>query len=72
MYCEGGSSNGKDTGMGGTVKNGKISNMLSEYEKTRTFNKELLKNIGSPKGPIFARANGQLGNIGDNENLVNS
>jgi hypothetical protein len=55
--------------MGGTAKNGKISNMLSEYEKTRTFNKELLKNIGSPKGPIFARVNGQMG---DSDNMVNS
>jgi len=29
--------------------------MLSEYEKNRTLNKELMKNIGSPKGPMFAR-----------------
>ena len=29
--------------------------MLGEYDKTKSFNKVLMKNIGSPKGPIFAR-----------------
>jgi hypothetical protein len=40
-----------------SAKNAKINNILNDFEKTKNFNKELLKNIGSPKGPIFARAN---------------
>lgn len=37
----------------------KINDMgaiLDDYDKTKIFNKELIKNMGSPKGPIFARA----------------
>lgn len=40
-----------------TSKNGKITDILDDYEKTKTFNEGLLKNIGSPKGPVFARNN---------------
>ncbi len=43
-----------------SAKNGKISNILSDYERTKNFNQELMRNIGSPKGPIFARVNGQV------------
>lgn len=39
-------------------KNGKITNILHDYERTKSFNQELMRNIGSPKGPIFARAGG--------------
>jgi hypothetical protein len=45
-------------GTGSSTKNSKISNILNDFEKTKNFNNELLKNIGSPKGPIFARAGG--------------
>lgn len=34
---------------------GKISNILNEYERTKNLNDELMKNLGSPKGPFFAR-----------------
>ena len=40
-----------------SAKNSKINNILNDFEKTKNLNNELLKNIGSPKGPIFARAN---------------
>lgn len=36
-------------------KQSEMGNILNDYEKTNTFNKELIKNMGSPKGPIFAR-----------------
>ena len=42
-----------------SAKNSKINNILNDFEKTKNFNKELLKNIGSPKGPMYARTNGQ-------------
>jgi hypothetical protein len=45
-------------------KTGKISNMLSDYERTKNFNQELMKNIGSPKGPIFARTGGIINSGG--------
>jgi hypothetical protein len=44
-------------GTGSSTKNSKINNILNDFEKTKNFNKELLKNIGSPKGPMFARGN---------------
>ena len=54
-----------------STKNKKISHMLTDYERTKSFNQELLKNIGSPKGPIFARANGGgLIVTGGDNNLV--
>ena len=36
-------------------KSGKISTILNEFERTKNFNEEIMKNIGSPKGPFFAR-----------------
>ncbi len=36
----------------------KMSNLLlNDYEKTKLFNNQVMKNIGSPKGPLFARIN---------------
>lgn len=46
--------------MPGTAKNNRITSILSDYEKTKSFNQELMRNIGSPKGPIFARVGGNL------------
>ncbi len=40
-----------------SAKNQKINNMLNDFEKTKTFNQELMKNFGSPKGPIFNKTN---------------
>jgi hypothetical protein len=45
-------------------KTNEMGAILGDYDKTKTFNQELIKNIGSPKGPIFARTQpkGQLSN----------
>jgi hypothetical protein len=51
-------SNGPTGGQIQSVRNGRINNMLSEYERTKTINQELMRNIGSPKGPVFARVGG--------------
>ena len=50
-----------------STKNGKITNIMSDYEKTKTFNQELLRNIGSPKGPIFARVSNPYTSYNENE-----
>ncbi len=49
----------KSTDSNISSKNGSshISSMLTEYEKTKNFNNQLIRNIGSPKGPVFARIN---------------
>ena len=38
-----------------SVKNKRIANLMNDYELTQVFNKEVMKNIGSPKGPMFTR-----------------
>lgn len=38
-----------------SVKNKRIANLMNDYELTQVFNKEAMKNIGSPKGPMFTR-----------------
>lgn len=48
-----GAQNNHNSGNGGQ----KIGNILSDYEKNKIFNKEVMKNIGSPKGPLFTRIN---------------
>lgn len=45
-----------------SAKNGKITNILSDYEKTKNINQELLKNFGSPKAPIFSKINAATSN----------
>jgi hypothetical protein len=41
-------------------QNGEMGDIINDYDKSKTFNKELIKNIGSPKGPIYARAQAKI------------
>lgn len=53
--ANGHSQSEKEIGIASSAKHAKLTSMLSDYDKTKTFNQELLKNFGSPKGPAFTR-----------------
>lgn len=67
QYASGYNQSDKNIGMASSAKHTRINNMLDDYERTKTFNQELLRNIGSPKGPIFTRAANSYNSYQENE-----